>query len=405
MKKPALIIVLSALLIVLSSFSPRCAGGSDNRLNHISLCQGNPSEKNARMVAAQIFFVEGYSPVEIEQYIRGIKSDGINTILLRVFQNRGDRPHPIADNKRYPGVYFQTDRAPVIADLLKPVVEIAHRYEIKVFAWMSTRHCDWQLDRKSSWRDMRFNPRNRSLEYGEFLDLFNYEVVDYLITLYRDLARYPIDGILLQDDLIFRNTEGYSPSAQRLYFQKFGKKLQPEAMYFLNGNSLSYSSDFWKWVTWKSQYLLSFADALRKACREVNPALRFSLNIYYDTLYSPRNALAWLSQDLSSLLSSDFDYLFIMSYHRQMKWELSLSLSQTYSLLTDMMERLSETSSQGRKVVMKLQMRDWTTGEAVPFAELNDVLQIFIRNSKVGIALVPYIRSSTSTQLLKIITR
>ncbi|MDH5714074.1 MAG: hypothetical protein OEZ30_00730, partial [Candidatus Aminicenantes bacterium] len=129
MKKLALIIVLSALLIVLSSSSPRCAGVSDNRLNHISLCQGNPSQENARMVAAQIFFVEGSSPAEIEEYIRGIKSDGINTILLRVFQNRGDRPHPIAGNRRLPGVYFQTDHAPFINDLLKPVVEIAHRYK------------------------------------------------------------------------------------------------------------------------------------------------------------------------------------------------------------------------------------------------------------------------------------
>ena len=405
MKKLALIIVLSALLIVLSSSSPRCAGVSDNRLNHISLCQGNPSQENARMVAAQIFFVEGSSPAEIEEYIRGIKSDGINTILLRVFQNRGDRPHPIAGNRRLPGVYFQTDHAPVINDLLKPVVEIAHRYEIKVFAWMSTRNCDWQLDLNSSWRDMRFNPRSRSPEYGEFLDLFNPEVVDYLVHLYRDLARYSIDGILLQDDLISRSTEGYSHSARRLYFQKFGKKLQPEAMYVLNGGSLSYSPDFWQWAAWKSQYLLSFADTLRKACREVNPALKFSVNIYYDTLYSPRNALAWLSQDLSSLLSSDFDYLFIMSYHRQMKRELSLSLSQTYSLLTDMMKLLSESPSQGDKVVMKLQMRDWTTGEPIPFAELNDMLQIFLRNSKVGIALVPYIRGTTSTQLLKSITR
>ncbi len=405
MKKLALIIVLTVLPFLLPSSSPLCAGVSHNRLNHISLCQGSPSGEDARMVAAQIFFVEGNSPAEMEEYIRGIKRDGINTILLRVFQNRGDRPHPIAGNKRYPGVYFQTDQAPVITDLLKPIVEIAHRYEIKVFAWMSTRHCDWQLERNSSWRDMRFNPRSGSLEYGESLDLFNHEVVDYLVALYRDLARYPIDGILLQDDLISRSTEGYSPSAQRLYYQKFGKKLQPEAMYVLNGDSLSHTPDFWQWVAWKSQYLLSFADTLRKACREVNPALRFSLNIYYDTLYSPRNALAWLSQDLSSLLSSDLDYLFIMSYHRQIKRELSLSLSQTYSLLTDMMERLSKSTSQGDKVVMKLQMRDWTTGEPIPFSELTDFLQIFLRNSKVGIALVPYIRSPTSTQLLRSINR
>ena len=357
------------------------------------------------MVAAQIFFVEGSSPAEIEEYIREMKRHGVNTILLRVFQNRGDRPHPIAGNKRFPGVYFQTDQAPVIVDLLKLVVEIAHRHEIKVFAWMCTRHCDWQLDRKSSWRDIRFNPKSYRLEDGEFLDLFNPEVVDYLVHLYRDLARYPIDGIIFQDDLISRSTEGYSPAARRLYFEKFGKGLQPDTIYVVNRDFLSYTRDFWQWVFWKSQYLLSIADKLKKACREVNPALKFSVNIYYDTLYNPRNALAWLSQGLNSSFSSDFDYYFVMSYHRQMKRELSLSMPQTISLLTDMVKQLSKSPVPESKVVMKLQIKDWTTGEPIPFAELNDVLQIFLQNCEVGIALAPYSSGATSTQLLRSIKR
>ena len=54
---------------------------------------------------------------------------------------------------------------------------------------------------------------------------------------------------------------------------------------------------------------------------------------------------------------------------------------------------------------MKLQTKDWTTGKPIPFAELSDVLQIFLRNSKGGIALVPYTRGSISTQLLQSIKR
>jgi len=401
MRKHAPVIVLSVLPILLLFSSSIGA----NLFKDATPCQSSPSEADDRMVAAQIFFVEGSSPAEIEEYLKGIKEDGINTILLRVFQNRGDRPHPLASDRRLPGVYFQTDRAPVICDLLKMVVEIAHRHKIKVFAWMSTRHCDWQLDRKSGWRDIRFHPRRHSLEDGEYLDLFNPEVGDYLVHLYQDLARYPIDGILFQDDLISRNTEGYSPSARKLYFQRFAKSLQPDAMYVINKDSLSYSPDFWQWVAWKSQYLLSFADTLRKACRKVNPTLQFSVNIYYDTLYDPRNALAWLSQDFNSLLSSNFDYYFVMSYHRQMKRELSLSMPQTLSLLTDMMKQLDKSIDHKSKVVMKLQTKDWTTGEPIPFAELNDVLQIFLQNGKMGIALVPYTRNSISIQLLRSIIK
>jgi len=406
MKKYALIIVLSVLSLLLffsSSLSYTGVGGS--LFNDITPNQGSPSEADDRMVAGQIFFVEGSSPAEIEEYLKGIKEDGINTILLRVFQNRGDRPHPIASDRRLPGVYFQTDHAPVIGDLLKLVVDVAHRHKIKVFAWMSTRHCDWQLDRNSDWRDIRFNPRSQRLEYVDYLDLYNSEVVDYLIHLYRDLARYPIDGIIFQDDLISKNTEGYSLSARKLYLQRFGKSLQPDTMYVINRDSISYTQDFWQWVTWKNQYLLSFADTLRKACREANPALQFSVNIYYDTLYDPRNALAWLSQDLNSLFSSDFDYYSVMSYHRQIRRELSLSMSQTLSLLTDMMNQLDNSLVDKSKIVMKLQMKDWTTGESIPLAELNDVLQIFLQNNKVGIALVPYTRNSISIQLLRSIIK
>ncbi len=163
MRKLAPVILLSVLPLLLPSFSPRYAGVGDSIFNDNTSCLGTSLEPDVRMVAAQIFFVEGSSAVEIEEYLKEMKRDGINTILLRVFQNRGDRPHPIAGNKRLPGVYFQTDRAPVIYDLLGLVAEIAHRHKIKVLAWMSTRHCDWQLDHNRGWREIRFNPRSHQL--------------------------------------------------------------------------------------------------------------------------------------------------------------------------------------------------------------------------------------------------
>ena len=76
----------------------------------------------------------------MEKRIKGLKEAGVDTLIFRVFQNKGDRIHKFVTPRHEEGVYFKTEHAPVVDDLLGKVAEIAHRNGLDIFAWMTTRY-------------------------------------------------------------------------------------------------------------------------------------------------------------------------------------------------------------------------------------------------------------------------
>ena len=70
----------------------------------------------------------------------------MDTLILRVFQNKGDRMYQFVTPRREEGVYFKTEYAPVVDDILGKVTEIAHRNGLEIFAWMTTRYANYGLE-------------------------------------------------------------------------------------------------------------------------------------------------------------------------------------------------------------------------------------------------------------------
>ena len=79
---------------------------------------GKEDKKVKRRICAQIFFFDGKSLDQVEKKIKTLKDSGVDTLILRVFQNKGDRMYKFATPRREEGVYFKTDHAPVVDDLL-----------------------------------------------------------------------------------------------------------------------------------------------------------------------------------------------------------------------------------------------------------------------------------------------
>ena len=94
------------------------------------------------LIGAQISVLEGDNWKTCEDYFHTLKKMGYNTIILRVFHNRGDRFHNLVKEsgrkQSREGVYFSTDQAPIISDILTPACANAHRTGLKIFAWMTT---------------------------------------------------------------------------------------------------------------------------------------------------------------------------------------------------------------------------------------------------------------------------
>ncbi len=341
-----------------------------------------------RVLGAQVTLFEVQSYAALGRSLDEMRAAGVNTLFFRVFQNRGDRSHGFVRSQTRVGVYFDTDEAPVVADALGRVCAMAHARGIRVFAWMTTRQCGWLIEKRPELAGWRFDPVRGDTVRTAGLDLFHPEVIEYLQRLFADLARHPIDGVLFQDDLVLRHTEGLGPAAQRQYRQRFGHALTPERLFGRREGRLVYREEFWRWAVWKNEQILRVIDALIDSAAQRRAGLYWALNGYYESVTQPREGLAWYAQDLRRALRGRIDYLCIMAYHRQIMEELALPYEETLSYLTGMTRTAIGMAEHPHRIIMKVQSLDWHTESPLPAAELSQVFHAVGAGGETGLVYV-----------------
>ena len=357
-------------------------------------CTSYADEPVGKILAAQVFHSDARDIAGFEKEVVRMKGLGINTIIFRVFGNKGDRIYAFARPKSLEGVYFKTAHSPLIDDILDQVAKIAHRHGIKLFAWMTTRHAIYgaqadMYDREYSLSEKRYKTLPK-------LDLFNTKAVSHLENLYKDLAAYPIDGVLIQDDFVIRHMEGFGEESMASYSGRFGKTLAPGNMFSQlelkpNGRvkRIVYTKEFWDFTGWKNEKLNLVAEKLITALREIKPGIKVALNVSYELFQKPENALAWFAHD--ALLVRKFDYAAVMAYQDQIKKELGINLQQAGSLIEDNTDGAIKVMGSTGKVIMKIQTIDWDTRRPLSDAEVRYIYhKVGSVSPDVGIALVPW---------------
>ena len=321
-----------------------------------------------------------------------IKSIGCNTVIVRVFHNRGDRFYPFAEPKNDAGVYFKTDHAPVVDDVLGTMIAAAKANDLAVFAWMTTRYAVAGGD-DNGLLEYDFSTKTLVPAFG--VNLFSDAEVERLVGLYRDLAAYSIDGVLFQDDLVLKHAEGMGEDAEKLY----GKPIEPQVFYidpYLNGAGTKYyvhgyTDAFYEWAAFKSRRLGEVVKEIIDGVKKDRPDMLFCVNLSYEAVLRPDLALTWLSQDLGEFKRAGADYFFVMAYQRQMLAEKDLSdiskLGPEYRELCE--SGVFMTGDPGR-LVIKPQLIDWETGRAVTGAELLTISSFLCEREEIGLVLVPY---------------
>jgi biofilm PGA synthesis lipoprotein PgaB len=133
---------------------------------------------------------------------------------------------------------------------------------------------------------------------------------------------------------------------------------------------------FDEWRRWKSRSLGDFLGTLVTEARQVNPRLLVAVNLYYETLLAPDQALSWLAQDAREVLSRGVDYLAVMSYHRQMKRELGLDDETLRGMLVGLTARARQLPVDPGRIIFKVQTVDWGVG-TIPTDEWTAVRDLF----------------------------
>ena len=351
-----------------------------------------------RRICAQVFYFDGKNLEEVEKRVKELKNAGIDTLILRVFQIKGDQIYKFVKPRHDEGVYFETAYAPVVDDILGKIAEIAHRNGIDLFAWITTRYADFDLDGHPEYRCKSYNFETKKMEVGRGFNLFHPDVLKRLEGLFSDLGRYPIDGILFQDDLILRHNEDFSIEANKAFLKEFGFSPHPDIFYIDPYQSDSgkyyvkaYTDRFWTWANWKNRWLMDVTKRLMSAAKESNPNLQFGINLYYETVLNHSNAVAWFSQSLSEALENNFDYYAIMAYHRQTMKELNMEEKKAFDLMAEVSQKAVKLVGDPSKVLMKVQILDWKNYEVIPQKEVEEILSGILEQGEVSLAFVPYI--------------
>jgi biofilm PGA synthesis lipoprotein PgaB len=336
-----------------------------------------------KLRAAQILIFRGETAAEIEANLARLKEAGVDTVVVRAFQNRGDRPLFFAGRPAGGvGVYFPTSAAPVVADHLGVVSAACRRLGLSVYAWMTTRACDWLLEERPDLVELRYDSALGKVVPSGRLNIFHPVVHRHLAALFRDLAHADIDGVLFQDDLVLKAGEGFSPEAIEAYIDDGGPPVSPGLLFERAPVATEaaifapdlYRAAFWPWAAWKNRRLLDLAGELMAEARAVRPGLRFALNLYYETILNPRLALAWYAQDLGVAQRRPFDYFSLMSYHRQIGRELSYAPEEAVAAIGALSRQAAAATGQAARVIVKIQALDWETQRPLPAAELDQAL-------------------------------
>lgn len=316
------------------------------------------------------------------------KKGGANTLIVRVFHNRDDRYHCKIRSDFKEGVYFHSKSLPVIDDILKDFTDKAKGYGFKVFAWMTTRYANYGRDDLKPVNSYSFEKNEFVLAKG--IDCFDKYNQEFIKLVFREIARYPIDGILLQDDLFYRHNEGFSESLDEEFNKLAGFKPTPQKLYIKKGKNITYTDLFYKWREFKSEKIADFINELRNAVKKVNPDIKLAVNLTYEAISNPKGALSWLAHNIYGLKCSA-DYFSIMVYHRQIMEELNMDFSKVKNYIANMLNKCKDIfPNESERLIFKLQIKDWKTNEPIADDEILEIVNYLKEDRDLSIALVPY---------------
>ncbi|MBN1550173.1 family 10 glycosylhydrolase [bacterium] len=343
---------------------------------------------HAKITTVQIFSLESESEMELEAEFSRLESLGINTVIIRVFKNKYDTPYKIINENDDEGIYFKSQNEPLVSNLLPLIISIAHKHNISVYAWITTRKCSWILSEHPEWDSLRFDVVARDFKPSDQLDIFNPAVRKRLQTMLMDLADTGIEGILLQDDLVSRQFDDFRTS---LWLSFDGQQFNEDSFYTLfskmNQHS-KYLPRYYEWNFYKSKAICSFIGEFLGPIKKKHPEIKLAANVYYETVTQPGYARLWLSQDLEWMISTPLDTFAIMAYQRQMTYELDTSLENVLKTLSNAAELLNSSYlMSNNSIFWKIQIEDWSSGNHVNYKEL---MSSTLAAGNFSITIVPY---------------
>jgi hypothetical protein len=292
--------------------------------------------------------------------------------------------------------------------MLAKAVFFAHSSGLKIFVLLPTRGMQYLFSEHPEWQDAQYSVLTGGLEPIDRLDLFNPHVMVSLTDLFRDIAGYSVDGIILDDDYYYSDTEGMSAYAFARYKQSMGTS-------FPIGKSLGridgvlphehavngYGEAFWKLAEMKKAKLLLLLRNIMQASRAVNKEVSFGIALHVPGLFvKEKELLAWYSHDLSAFRKMGVDYFWLAIPHREMRARKEINYGKSIETVARL--TVSSLSLVNDPAIMVIAVQTVTTeGKPLSLTEVEEISTQVRRSGDSGIAFMVSPDSQLPPELTK----
>jgi hypothetical protein len=323
---------------------------------------------------------------EFDELVMGFKESGADTLIIRPVLDRG-----VVDRQA-----------------LAKAVFFAHKAGLKLFVILPTRGMNFLLKEHPDWEDMRYDLQSGTIQPTGRLDLFNPYVVVYLSDFFRNIAEYSVDGILLDEDCYYSETEGMSAIALERYRQKYGSAFSASnAFGRVSGNSLGnhppeeYGEAFWELAELKKNNLLLLMNNLIRSSRAKSKQVRFGIQLHVSGLFSKeKELLAWYSFDMTALRKLDLDFFWLPIPHRDIRVQQDLTYKQSIELVSRITQSSMSLLSTTQTILVGLQTAS-SPGKILPLSEIEEISGQVKKGGEAGIAFMLDPGTQLPSQLTK----
>jgi len=306
---------------------------------------------------------------KLEETFASFKESGANTVMLKPRIRNG-----------------VIDR-----DALTNVVFLSHQAGLKIFVIVPTRSLD-VIQFHPDWEDMRCDLGSGALQPTGRLDLFNPSVVIFLTGLFKELAAYSVDGILLDQDFFYSDVEGAGPSALAAYRQKFGSRLSfSKAFLKVEGADVlsveEYGECFWNWNELKKNTIKDALQTITQTVRAVNGSIKIGIPLHLPGVVRPIDDRAHYSYDMFTFRRSDIDFFWIPVLHRDIRARQSLSYKRSIEIFSQTVQEAAALVKDPARTIIAMQTVS-ESGRPLPFHEIEMVFNQARKAGEPGIALI-----------------
>jgi hypothetical protein len=187
------------------------------------------------------------------------------------------------------GVYFQTSKVPVVADLFTVIVPAAHAKGMAVVASLNLHEPGWTTVRPE-WGIVMANRTDQVFQPGGHVDVLHPDYQRFVGEVAQDLLQTDIDGLVIGARRAKGFAEEWSPTSRRLFEGLFGSSV--------DSHDQPVSPDAWRWAGWKTRAYLGFIARLTQQLRQTRPGLLVAVVVHERAVLSPVDALTEYGEDV-----------------------------------------------------------------------------------------------------------